>query len=317
MHRVNQGELAHVTKISRSKRDELVLIHSPGKDLLAAGLVTGIALTALTAAVLLPLYRAPGSLSYLFIALATVFLLSLTAGVFLPLEHRLISSYRITSGFPLFATVSFVVWTAVSFVLYLGDPDFLGFRRLLTVFFVLPLLATFIISLVYAAAGRKIFIQILYRLSRLDFVSLFYQDSISAKLAPLWDTAQRYGGHLSLFFIRLAFAPSWDNRSVDEEDVIEMLDRAVGVLRGRIRGSDEAGIYSREVLWVILPQTSTEEANVPTKRLLDEMRFSPRLEAYRNKRGLRVGGSFITEAAEEMLESQDLVNAAVSGLQAV
>ncbi len=298
-----------MTSISKAKRDELVLLNSSGKDIFLAGFATSLLITIPAAVLLAPSYGGPGSLFFIAAALGMIFALSLAAGFIMPLEHRLIATYRLTSGFPIFSTISFIVWAGVSFVLYLGNPDFLGFRKFLTTFFVLPLLVMFGVSVLYSTIVRKVFITRLYKRSRLDYVTLFYKNTILDKLVPLWESTQRYGGHLSLFLVKLAFAPG------TEEEEIELLDRATNVCRGKLRGSDEAGIFSRDTLWILFPQTSADESLIPGRRLLEILKTTPQFEAYRNKLGFRVTGSTILEADQTMLEPEDFVAAAARALQ--
>jgi hypothetical protein len=306
-----------VSLISKAKRDELVLLHSPCGDLFIAGSLTGLALALPIAVFLLLTFKGPDPYPYIGTATLGIFVLTLSAGIFLPLEHRMITTYRLTSSFPIFPTLSFVVLTVLSFVLHFGNPDYLGFRRLLESFFVLPILITLIIAAVYCYGVRKIFFALLYRRSRLDYVSLFYRDTVSDRLAPAWDTMQRYGGGLSLLLIRFSYdsGPDGGPRSFSEAEDIELLDRTIETVKGRIRGADETGIYSRFILWVTLPHTNEKEGKIPTARLLTELEGTPRLQAYRDKRGLRVSGCYLAQAEESMLEPRDLLEKAVKGLE--
>jgi len=308
LHKVKGKERIPVTNISKTKRDELVLLNSRGRDLLLAGFLTSLIVTAPLAMLLAFSYGGPDRLPHLALSLGLIFLLSLLAGIIIPQERRLILTYRLSSGIPIFSTTSFVVWAAAAFALYRGNPDFLGFRASLTTFFVLPLLVILTLSLLYSLAARRVFIALMHRRSRLDYVTLYYKNTILDKLVPLWESARRYGGRLSIFLVKIAFSTG------TEEEEMEILDKARTLCRGKLRGSDETGIFSRDTLWVIFPQTSAEECGIPGRRILENLKNSPQLEAGRKNSGFRLIGSAILEADKTMLEPEDFVAAAAEAL---
>lgn len=298
-----------MTSISKAKRDELVLLNSPRKDVLRAGFLTSLIVTSPLAVLLALSYGGADTLAYLLAFLASIFILSLAAGFIIPQERRLITTYRLSSGIPIFSTTSFIVWAGASFLLYLGNPDFLGFRKFLTTFFVLPLLLILLISILYSVATRRIFLELLYRSSRLDYVTLYYKNTIFDRLLPMWDANQRHGGHLSLLLIQIDFSAS------SEAAEMELLDKLANICREKLRCSDEAGIFSRDELWILFPQTSAEEAIIPGRRIQDILNNTPSLESSRNVNGFRLRGSYIVESNRSMEEPEDFVAAAVAALE--
>jgi len=306
-----------VTTISLEKQNELVLLNGSPNAFLVSGLITASIVTVPIAVFLAAVYLSVPSLAYYAAAILVVFLLSFIAGYALRLEFRLIAANRITTSLPIFTSASFVVWGALFFILYLGNPDALGFKELLSAFFAFPLLITFAVSFLYSFVVHRVFFRTLSRRVSFDYIERFYREEFNDKLAATWDSVRRYSGKLSLLLVEFSYSHTANQqKGKPDHEAIEIMDKLSELVRKKIRGSDETGIKSENLIWVLLYRTSVEDAQVPKNRLFKEFEVSPELSVQRERNLLKVARSSLVEMTDDMKEPADLADKAVRELGA-
>ncbi len=306
-----------VTTISKEKQNELVLLNGSPKAFLVSGLITASIVTIPIAAFLAAVYLSVPSLPSYAATTLVVFLLTFVAGYALRLESRLIAANRLTTSLPIFTSASFVVWGAVFFILYLGNPDALGFRELIAAFFAFPLLVTFAVAFLYSFVVHRVFFGALSRMVSFDYIERYYRDEFNEKLSATWDSVRRYSGKLSMLLVEFSYShAAGQQKGKPDHEAIEIMDKLSELVRKRIRGSDETGIKSQNVIWVLLYRTSVEDAEVPKNRLFKEFETSPDLSALRERNLLKVARSSLVEMTEDMKAPSDLADKAVRELEA-
>ena len=300
-----------MTSISRTKQNELLLLNGSRNDFLFSGLITAIIVSVPVAVFLAFTYLVPGALISFLITIFVLFFLTLSVGFFLRLEYRLISTSRLTTTLPFFTTTGFVVWAAIFFILYLGNPESLGFRTIIAAFFVFPLLLTFAVAFLYSIIVHRLFFRHLARRVSCDFIALYYQDELQEKLTAAWESVKRYSGRLSLMLISFSYThTSNPQKGALDTEAIAYLDKLYDFLRKRIRATDETGIRSQDKLWLILYRTSFEEAQIPKNRLLKDFETSPDLAELRERNGLVVKSFSLVEMTDDMKEPCELAEKA-------
>lgn len=305
-----------VTTISKSKQNEMVLLNGSPRAFFVSGLLTASIVTAPIAVFLAAAYLNMSSLPFFSAALAVVFLLTMVSGYALRLESRLITANRLTTSLPIFTSTSFVVWAALFFILYVGNPDAMGFRELISAFFAFPLLITFAVAFLYSLAVHRIFFMILPKLVSFDYLERYYRDELNEKLLSAWDSVRRYSGKLSMLLVEFTYShASGQEKGWPDLEAIEVMDKLTDLVRKKIRGSDEAGIKSKDKLWVLLYRTSIEDAQIPKNRLFREFETSQDLSVLRDRNKLRVSGFSLVEMTEEMKTPVDLTDKAVRELE--
>ncbi len=276
--------------ITPQRKTAILLWNSEKRDLLLAGIVSG-AIGGGVIWLLLILFLPPIPFRYGLATAVLLFIVTVCTGFVLRYELTLMRKYRLTTGIPLFYTLIFLVGVLIFSFLLAKIPQLTQWASVLVV----PIIALVFVSLGYAFCIKKLFLALLKRISHLDFISLHYRDSIMEHLRPLRDRARRYGDSCTVVLLQIqGRARSSNTVETDEVEQLEQIDR---LIRSHLRLVDRCGIRSRDIFWILLPNTDPEVADIPLKRL------SQRLE----EEGLKVEGTASTDLRNSAVPLEDLL----------
>ena len=285
------------------QKRRILIAHEPRNRLLAITAAVGIAVSVplLVAAALLYL---PTGAPFMFVLLSVVVLVgSVSLGIVLAAEYRLIVSRGIT--IPLTEAVSVMLVAVYFFVARTGNPDFFAIGPVLEASPTARFIVLLVIAPVYGRVYRLLFFSLLERGSSVDYVYFAQRPLLIEEMMPFFESSVRHGDALSLCFFGIAGTGRADGEAA------QILPRLTADVQSGIRRLDTADRYSRSLVWFLLPRTRLEHAVVPVQRILSRIEDDTELGAAVAATGERIHAG-IGEYRDEMTEPTHLIDAAIA-----